>query len=107
MRRDVPLEIISYVFLRVVDAALSVATRDARLVNPVSLAGYLAPFHMLVAGPISPYADHVAMDDTPGRPATFAEFASSLNDISTGLFYKKRAAGSPAARFLLFHRARI
>jgi D-alanyl-lipoteichoic acid acyltransferase DltB (MBOAT superfamily) len=84
----------SYVFLRCVDAAITVTTGRSALRNPLALAGYLAPFHMLVAGPISSYADYFAMDEQPPTPASFERFAWSLNDISAGLFYKFAIAES-------------
>jgi membrane protein involved in D-alanine export len=58
------------------------------LLDPVSLVGYLAPFHMLSAGPINAYADHVAMNGQADVPSHFDGVLAGVNDLATGLFYK-------------------
>ena len=78
----------SYVFLRSVDMAAAVSTGAAPLVDPVSAAGYLAPFHMLPAGPIGSYREHLLIEECGGRTLSFGEFTVHLNDVATGLFYK-------------------
>ncbi len=77
----------SYVFLRLCDAARSVA-RGARLLDPLALAGYLAPFHMLLAGPINVYDEHLAADQAPVAEPSLADLAAGLDTVTTGLFYK-------------------
>lgn len=77
----------SYVFLRGLDLTMAVAT-GTELLNPISLLGYLAPFHMLAAGPIGSYRDHVSSDQPPASDASFRDLVGNLNEITTGLFYK-------------------
>ena len=84
----------SYVFLRAVDMARMVVLDRARLLDPISLVGYLAPFHMLVAGPISPYRDHLGMDQARRGDPTLAGLVRNLNLITTGLLYKLVIADS-------------
>ena len=78
----------SYVFLRAVDLIRSVAWGVERLLNPIALTGYLGPFHMLIAVPISPYAEHVKADEIPRPEPRFAHLLNSVNTIATGLFFK-------------------
>jgi len=78
----------SFAALRVVDATIAVVWRGERLVDPISLSGYILPFHMLPAGPIAAYHDHVAIDDVPLPPPTFSHLVASVDEITTGLFYK-------------------
>lgn len=77
----------SYVFLRLWDAARSVA-RGARLLDPLALLGYLAPFHMLLAGPVNVYDEHLAADAGPVAEPAVAELVAGLDTVTTGLFYK-------------------
>lgn len=77
----------SYVFLRLVDAGRAVAG-GARLLDPLALCGYLFPFHMLLAGPVNVYADHLSADGaSPAAPSVGALLAG-LDTVTTGLFYK-------------------
>lgn len=78
----------SYVFLRAVDLIRSVAWGAERLINPIALTGYLGPFHMLIAGPISPYAEHLEIDNLPRPEPTFSHLLNCANTIATGLFFK-------------------
>lgn len=78
----------SYVFLRAVDVATAVASGDAALMDPVSLTGYLAPFHMLAAGPVTNYREHASIAQTGGAPQSFTTFVDGINDVVSGLFYK-------------------
>jgi D-alanyl-lipoteichoic acid acyltransferase DltB (MBOAT superfamily) len=81
----------SYVFLRLCDAARAVAG-GARLLDPLSLLGYLFPFHMLVAGPIGVYREHLEADARPLPEPGFAALLSGVNTVTTGLFYKLAVA---------------
>ncbi len=78
----------SYVFVRGIDLIRSVVWSSHRLLNPLSLTGYLGPFHMLIAGPISPYAEHVKADELQRPEPTFAHLLTCTNTIATGLFLK-------------------
>lgn len=77
----------SFVFLRLCDAARSLAG-GARLLDPLSLLGYLFPFHMLLAGPVGVYREHVLADARPLPEPGFAALVAGVNTITTGLFYK-------------------
>ena len=48
----------SYVFLRSLDATRAVLAKGSPLLDPLGLAGYLFPFHMLLAGPVAAYDQH-------------------------------------------------
>jgi D-alanyl-lipoteichoic acid acyltransferase DltB (MBOAT superfamily) len=78
----------SYVFLRAWDVIAAVNTGRVPLLDPVSLAGYLAPFHMLPAGPITPYPQYAAMNGAAPEPPSFDGTLLALNQIATGFFYK-------------------
>jgi D-alanyl-lipoteichoic acid acyltransferase DltB (MBOAT superfamily) len=78
----------SYVFLRCLDAARAVLGKGSPLLDPLGLAGYLFPFHMLIAGPIASYDEHLRLNaDGPG-PALGGRLLAGANDIATGLVYK-------------------
>ncbi len=77
----------SYVFLRLVDAGRCVAD-GLRLLDPLSLLGYLCPFHMLVAGPVNVYRDHLAADEAPLPAPGFASVLGGVDVVTTGLLYK-------------------
>lgn len=78
----------SYVFLRSIDLTIAVTGRVAPLLDPIALAGYLAPFHMLLAGPINPYREHAVFARQPPAALAFPAFVAHLNTIATGLVYK-------------------
>jgi alginate O-acetyltransferase complex protein AlgI len=78
----------SYVFLRLWDLVVTVRQGRLPLLDPLSLAGYLCPFHMLSAGPIGSYTDHVAMNAQAAPPSDFDSLLGGVNDIATGFFYK-------------------
>jgi len=65
-----------------------VSGKTAPLISPLAVAGYLAPFHMLAAGPIAAYRDHATLDEAPPTAMSFPVFVIHLNTITTGLFYK-------------------
>lgn len=78
----------SYVFLRAWDVVATLRNPRVPLLDPVSLAGFLAPFHMLAAGPIGAYQHHLTMNEVaPPRPQVDATLAA-MNGIATGLVYK-------------------
>jgi len=78
----------SYIFLRSLDLFLNCGFYGRRLLDPVSLLGYLAPFHMLPSGPIAPYRDYLEMNNEPEKPRDFGAFLGGLNLLATGLVYK-------------------
>lgn len=84
----------SFVFLRVVDLIRSIVWGVERLINPISLTGYLGPFHMLIAGPITPYAQYIEADQKEQTQPTFSHLFSCVGTITTGLFYKVVVAQS-------------
>lgn len=79
--------VFSYVFLRVIDAIHS-ASSGVRLLDPISLSGYLLPFFMVTSGPVNAYSDHAAMDDEPRRPPSFSGFLKAVELVVSGLFLK-------------------
>jgi membrane protein involved in D-alanine export len=78
----------SYVFLRAVDLVRAVTWGGHRLLDPLSLTGFLGPFHMLLSGPVTPYAEHVAGTDAPAPAPTFTHLTLCAQTIVTGLFMK-------------------
>ena len=79
----------SYVFLRCFDLIRSVIWDQAKLLDPISLLGYIVPFHMLVSGPVALYENHLTADEEPLNPEPeFGRALLALNEITTGLFYK-------------------
>ena len=76
----------SYVALRYVEAAHAVLWKNARLIDPIGLAGYLIPFHMLLCGPVNRYDEHLRWELSPMLDDSWGLLG--LNDITTGLFYK-------------------
>jgi len=78
----------SYIFVRCIDLINSCVWKKTPLVDPISLMGYLTPFHMLVAGPINVYEEHVQANEKPVEPITPTRSIIIINEITTGLFYK-------------------
>lgn len=78
----------SFMFLRVIDLMRMVVIEKSKLVDPISLVGYLAPFHMLIAGPVCSYTDYLKINSQPLSNPTFSKLLSGVNTITTGLFYK-------------------
>lgn len=81
----------SYAVLRLWDAARAVQA-GARLLDPLALAGYLFPFHMLLAGPIGAYRAHLAADTAEPETLRVAGLVAGLDVVTTGLFYKLAVA---------------
>jgi D-alanyl-lipoteichoic acid acyltransferase DltB (MBOAT superfamily) len=77
----------SYMFLRIIDAIRS-ASSGERLLDPLSLSGYLLPFFMVASGPLNTYADHAAMDDEVYMPPRFSSFVEAVELVVSGLFMK-------------------
>ncbi len=77
----------SYAVLRLVDAARAVRA-GARLMDPLALLGFLFPFHMLMAGPIGVYRDHLRADDAPVELPGFALLLERVDLVVSGLFSK-------------------
>jgi D-alanyl-lipoteichoic acid acyltransferase DltB (MBOAT superfamily) len=78
----------SYVFLRSWDVTCSVLGKRSPLLDPIALVGYLVPFHMLLAGPIAAYDQHLKLNDPNTIPAIPDRILPAANDIATGLVYK-------------------
>ncbi len=78
----------SYIFLRLIDLIISVVWNNMKLLNPLALMGYIVPFHMLLAGPINIYREHLEVDAGTTTKLRFNHLLSAVNEISTGLFYK-------------------
>ena len=78
----------SYVFLRAVDLVRAVAWGGHKLLDPLSLTGFLGPFHMLLSGPVTPYAEHVDADREPTPAPTFDHLVRCAQTIVSGLFMK-------------------
>jgi D-alanyl-lipoteichoic acid acyltransferase DltB (MBOAT superfamily) len=77
----------SYVFLRLVDA-IRAGAAGAPILDPLSLAGYIAPFFMIPAGPINSYAEHAKMNSTEPLQPTIASFVAAADVVTTGLFLR-------------------
>lgn len=79
----------SFVILRLWTAARAVLVDGERLLTPISLSGYLAPFFMLGAGPINSYSEHLGIDDQgPSTPEQFNRLLNCVELITTGLVFK-------------------
>jgi D-alanyl-lipoteichoic acid acyltransferase DltB (MBOAT superfamily) len=78
----------SYASLRCLDAVRCVTDRRSPLLDPVGLVGYLFPFHMLVAGPVAAYDQHLSLDVPDTNRGWPDRLISAASDISTGLVYK-------------------
>ena len=78
----------SYIFVRCIDFARSCIFGNTPLIDPISLMGYLMPFHMLVAGPVNIYDDHVRANENIQPSLTPSKILLIVNEITTGLFYK-------------------
>jgi D-alanyl-lipoteichoic acid acyltransferase DltB (MBOAT superfamily) len=78
----------SFIFVRCIDLIHSCVLKNIPLTDPISLIGYIAPFHMLVAGPVNIYKDHLEANKKPVRSITPATTLLIINEITTGLFYK-------------------
>ena len=78
----------SYVFLRGVDATRAVLAKGSPLLDPVGLAGYLFPFHMLIAGPIAAYEQHLKLNVGSMEDNAGGRLLAGASAITTGLVYK-------------------
>lgn len=83
------LELISfsYIALRAWDVVIAVRGGD-RLLDPLALSGYIAPFFMMPAGPINVYRDHLEVDKNGFPAPRWSEYIDGLQLIVTGLFFK-------------------
>jgi D-alanyl-lipoteichoic acid acyltransferase DltB (MBOAT superfamily) len=77
----------SYVCLRLIDVTRAV-TAGARLLDPVSMSGYLLPFFMTPAGPINVYELHIKMDETPQPQPSWQGLIVSADVLTSGLLLK-------------------
>lgn len=78
----------SYVALRAWDA-ISAVRDGERLLNPLALLGYLAPFFMMPAGPINVYREHLAVDEADlFAPPSWPALLKGAEFIVYGLFMK-------------------
>jgi D-alanyl-lipoteichoic acid acyltransferase DltB (MBOAT superfamily) len=78
----------SYAFLRSLDAVRAVLAKGSPLLDPLGLAGYLFPFHMLLAGPIASYDEHLKLNADGPEGLSSDRMISAASDIATGLVYK-------------------
>ena len=78
----------SYVFLRMIELAHGVLWKGIKLVDPLSTIGYLFPFHMILAGPVSRYEDYLKWNDAPASTETWFVFWTGADHVVTGLIYK-------------------
>jgi D-alanyl-lipoteichoic acid acyltransferase DltB (MBOAT superfamily) len=78
---------LSYIFLRLIDLIRSVLD-GSRLLDPLSMSGFLAPFFMTPAGPINVYTEHLEMDERAVAPVTAVHFIDSAFLIVCGYFLK-------------------
>ena len=78
----------SYIFVRCIDLSRSCIWGNTPLIDPISLVGYLIPFHMLLAGPINIYKEHVNINNKNADSISPASTILIINEITTGLFYK-------------------
>ena len=78
----------SYIFVRCIDLLRSCIWGNTPLIDPISLVGYLIPFHMLLAGPINIYKEHVNINNKNADSISPASTILIINEITTGLFYK-------------------
>lgn len=84
------LELIAYSYFALRGWDMLNAVRGGtRLIDPLALSGFLAPFFMMPAGPINAYAPHAAFADgeAPAAPS-IAGFARGVETIIVGLFMK-------------------
>jgi len=78
----------SYIFVRCIDLSRSCIWGNTPLVDPISLVGYLIPFHMLLAGPINIYKEHININNKNVDSIHPTSTILIINEITTGLFYK-------------------
>ena len=78
---------LSYFGLRMWDCMFSVMDGQP-LANPIALFGYLMPFHMVFAGPIASYKDHMNSTQHASNNASFKHFLDCLLLISFGYAMK-------------------
>ncbi len=78
----------SFIFVRCIDLARSCILENTPLIDPISLMGYLMPFHMLLAGPVNIYNEHVQASESSPPSMTPSKVLLVINEITTGLFYK-------------------
>lgn len=77
----------SFMVLRSVDVLRAVKTKRTAVPGPFDLLNYLAPFHMLAAGPIAAYEDH-ARKPFEHVPLRTDRVIDGLELIARGLFNK-------------------
>ena len=78
----------SYIFVRCIDLARSCIWENSLLIDPISLIGYLIPFHMLLAGPVNIYKEHIEATNRDLDSLTPSNVILIINEITTGLYYK-------------------
>lgn len=79
---------LSYFGLRMWDCMFSVIEGQQPLINPVALFGYLIPFYMVMAGPITSYQDHINSFRVKINRVSFEHFIDCLLLISAGYVMK-------------------
>ena len=78
----------SYIFVRCIDLVRSCVWENTPLIDPISLTGYLIPFHMLLAGPVNIYKEHIQANNRSLSSKPPTKILLIINEITTGLFYK-------------------
>ena len=78
----------SYIFVRCIDLVRSCVWGNTPLTDPISLTGYLIPFHMLLAGPVNIYKEHIQANNRSLSSKPPINILLIINEITTGLFYK-------------------
>jgi len=77
----------AYLYLRSLDV-IRVVSNGGKLLDPLSLSGYLLPFFMVPAGPINVYVDHARINAEPVSVPTWSSFVAGIDTITSGLFLK-------------------
>ena len=77
----------AYLYLRSLDV-IRVVSAGGKLLDPISLSGYLLPFFMVPAGPVNVYSDHVKIDLEPAPAPNWTSFVAGIDTVTSGLFLK-------------------
>ncbi len=78
---------LGYLGLRMWDCMFSIMEGQP-LINPLALFGYLMPFYMVMAGPITSYQDHINSSQRKINNISFHHFIDCLFLISSGYALK-------------------
>jgi D-alanyl-lipoteichoic acid acyltransferase DltB (MBOAT superfamily) len=78
----------SYVMLRAYDLIRATLSNRVPLANPLVCLGYLFPTHMLLAGPVNSYGEHLAAEKQEPPADLLHVCLRAANHLVTGLLYK-------------------